>query len=156
MLDWRFGASVSHSCEKLYRRYPGWAFSPHAQIGNILKEKERRFGDHVDAVVVSDDAENFTNRRVIVELVEKVALPAIYSWPEHVELGGLMAYAFDLPDLFRRAAQQVGQILQGANSADTPFYQSSKFDLVINLKTAKALGLTFPPSLLARADKVIE
>jgi len=112
--------------------------------------------DRVGALVVSNDPENFTNRKVIVELAESAGLPAIYPWRENIELGGLMAYAFDPVDLFRHAAHQVDQILKGANPGDIPFYQSAKFELVINLKAAKALSLKIPPSLLARADEVIE
>jgi putative ABC transport system substrate-binding protein len=110
----------------------------------------------VGALVVADGAENFTNRRLIVELADKAKLPAIYPYRENVELGGLMAYAWDHPDGFRHAAQQIDQILKGAKPQDIPFYQTVKFDLILNLKTAKSLGLTFPLRLLATAGEVIE
>jgi putative ABC transport system substrate-binding protein len=84
------------------------------------------------------------------------ALRQIYAHREHVELGGLMAYSFDLEEHFRGSARQVAEILKGANPGDMPFRQATKFQLVINVKAAKALGLEMPPALLLRADEVIE
>ena len=95
-------------------------------------------------------------RQLIPELAEQARLPAIYPYREFVEAGGLIAYAPDFTDLARRFAEQVHEMLNGAKPGDMPIYQPTKFELVINLKTAKALGLTFPPSVLARADEVIE
>jgi putative ABC transport system substrate-binding protein len=112
--------------------------------------------DRLDALIVSAEPENFTNRKLIAELVAKAKLPAIYSSPEFVQAGGLMAYGADLANTFRQAAGQIDQILKGAKPSDIPFLQQTKFDLVINLKTAKALGLEIPPTVLARADEVIE
>jgi putative ABC transport system substrate-binding protein len=89
-------------------------------------------------------------------LAEKSRLPAIYPWREYVEAGGLMAYASDFGELGRRMADDVHEILNGATPGDIPIYQPTKFELVINLKAAKALGLTIPSSLLAEADEVIE
>jgi ABC-type uncharacterized transport system substrate-binding protein len=96
------------------------------------------------------------HRRVLVGLVLKHRLPAIYWVREYVDDGGLMTYSANLKDLRRRAATYVDKILKGAKPADLPVEQPTKFELVINLKTAKALGLTIPPSLLLRADQVIE
>jgi putative tryptophan/tyrosine transport system substrate-binding protein len=83
-------------------------------------------------------------------------LPAIYPFRESVEAGGLIAYTFDLAELNERAASAIDAILRGANPGDIPYYQNSKFQLFINMRTANALGLGIPPSLLARADEVIE
>src|SRR5262245_38934961 len=95
-------------------------------------------------------------RRLIVELAEKDRLPAIYPYREYVEAGGLMAYSVDLVELWTRAAGCVVQILNGASAGDIPIYQAAKYELLINLKAANAIGLTIPPSLLSRADEVIE
>jgi len=106
--------------------------------------------------MVSDEPENATNRETIVELAAKGRIPAIYPLREFVEVGGLMAYSIDLVDTFRRVASLIDKILKGANPGDIPFYQPTKYELSINLKTAKALGLEMPAMLLARADEVIE
>jgi len=97
-----------------------------------------------------------TERRRLVDLAAKTRLPAVYPWREFVDAGGLMAYGANVADLFRRAATYVDKILKGAKPADLPVEQPTKFEFVINLKTAKALGLTIPPSVLGRADEVIQ
>jgi putative tryptophan/tyrosine transport system substrate-binding protein len=103
-----------------------------------------------------DDVIFTTHRRQIVELSVRYQLPVMYGFREFVDVGGLMAYGPDWPDLYRRAAHLVDRILKGAKPADLPIEQPTKFELVINLKTAKALGLTIPQSVLQRADQVIE
>jgi putative ABC transport system substrate-binding protein len=97
-----------------------------------------------------------SERRRLVDLAAENRLPTVYPWRDFVDAGGLMAYGPNLADLYRRAATYVDKILKGAKPADLPIEQPSKFELVINLKTAKALGLTIPQSLLLRADEVIQ
>jgi putative tryptophan/tyrosine transport system substrate-binding protein len=108
------------------------------------------------AVVVMSTPVFETGRRQLVDLVAKNRLPSVFSFKENVQEGGLMSYGPSIPDSYRRAAGYVAKILKGAKPADLPVEQPTKFELVINLKTAKALGLTVPQSLLARADEVIE
>jgi ABC-type uncharacterized transport system substrate-binding protein len=109
-----------------------------------------------DAIMIGDTPDVMRNRVLIPQLIDAVRLPAIYPFFELVEAGGLMAYAFDLAELNKRVANVLDAILRGANPAEIPFYQATKFELSINLKTAKSLGLNVPATLLASADKVIE
>ena len=99
---------------------------------------------------------NIVHREAIITLAARYRLPAVYPYRFFTTSGGLMSYGIDPNELFRRAASYVDRILKGAKPADFPIQNPSKFELVINLKTAKALGLTVPPTLLARADEVIE
>ncbi|MBI2159635.1 MAG: hypothetical protein HYU25_04455 [Candidatus Rokubacteria bacterium] len=108
------------------------------------------------ALVVTPDPMLHRERRLLVDLAARRRLPAIYFARDLVEAGGLMAYSADFADLARRAATYVHKILKGAKPADLPVEQPTRFELVINLKTAKALGLTIPPLFLFRADKLIE
>jgi putative ABC transport system substrate-binding protein len=112
--------------------------------------------ERAGALLILADAIFLNQRRQIAELAAKRRLPAVYGNGEHAEAGGLMAYSANLLDLERRAATFVDKILKGAKPADLPVEQPRKFELVINLKTAKALGLTIPQSLLLRADEVIQ
>ncbi|MGE3702679.1 MAG: ABC transporter substrate-binding protein [Hyphomicrobiaceae bacterium] len=112
--------------------------------------------ERVDGLIVLPAPENVTHLQSIVELAAKGKLPTIYHTSEFTDAGGLMAYAIDLIDLYSRVADQLVAILRGAKVSEVPFYQATTFKLVINLKTAKALGITVPATLLARADEVIE
>ena len=112
--------------------------------------------ERVAAVIVLPSAGLFAERRRIAELAVARRLPTVVGSREYTEAGGLLSYGTDFPDLFRRAATYVDKILKGAKAGDLPVEQPTKFELVINLKTAKALGLTIPSSLLQRADQVIE
>ena len=109
-----------------------------------------------DAIMISQDATHYSHRRVIAEFAARSSLPSISSYREFVEAGGLMSYGIDTEDVYRHIATYVDKILKGAKPADLPIEQPTKFELVINLKTAKAFGLTIPPSLLVRADQLIE
>jgi putative tryptophan/tyrosine transport system substrate-binding protein len=112
--------------------------------------------DHVDGVVLSSEAESYMHRRLLGRLAQEYRIPAICWYSDSVEAGALMAYAFDLKRGALRVASQIVEILNGGNPAEMPFFQETHWDLVINLKAAKELGLEIPPGLVARADRVIE
>jgi ABC-type uncharacterized transport system substrate-binding protein len=116
----------------------------------IAKQKQ------VGGMMTHSNPSFFTARKRIVELASKYRLPAIYPQKEFVNEGGLMSYGVDFDDLYRRTAVFVDKILKGAKPADLPVQQATKFELIINLKAAKQIGLTIPPNVLARADKVIK
>src|SRR5437588_3504333 len=124
-----------------------------SEIERVFAAMEQQ---RLDAVLVSGEGDLYAHRKLIAELTGKYRLPAMFPYRDHVEAGGLMAYAVDLAELLRRMADDVHQILRGAKAGDIPIYQPTKFELLINLKTAKALGLTLPPALLARAAEIIE
>ena len=133
------GATLTEMDEQAYRR----AFIQLVQDG-------------AGAVVTGDATENITNRRLIIGLATEHRLPAIYPYRVFGEAGGLMSYGIDTRELWRELARQVDRVLKGAHPGELPFFGPTKFELIINLKTAAALGLTVPHSLLARADEVIE
>lgn len=139
----------------------GILLSP-AMLGSTFNEAEyqRVFKlieqERVDAFMVSEEPEHVTYRATIVELAAKGRIPTIYPFREFVEGGGLMAYSINQSDMYRRLANLIDNSLKGANPGDIPFFQPTKFELGINLKTAKTLGLEMPPMLVARADEVIE
>jgi putative tryptophan/tyrosine transport system substrate-binding protein len=110
----------------------------------------------VNAIMTLTSRQFFAERKLIVDLADKYRLPAIYFQKEFVDEGGLMSYGADYDDLYRRAAVYVDKILKGAKPADLPVQQATKFEFVINLKAAKQIGLTIPPDVLARANKVIK
>ncbi|MFI5014224.1 MAG: ABC transporter substrate-binding protein [Hyphomicrobiales bacterium] len=136
-----------------------------ALIGNFLPEVNdaqirRTFAEmaqqQIDAAIVDEGGSFLAHRALIVELAEKYRLPIIYPYRDYVDLGGLLAYAPDLGELAQRLANDVHQILNGAKPGDIPYYQPTRFQLLINLKAVKALNLAVPESILARADEVIE
>ena len=138
------------------------AFKVQLQYLDVLdsKEVEPAFGaaskGRADAVLVLSSVVTNSQRKQIVELAVKNRLPAIYYTAEWVEAGGLMSYGTNFTDLFRRAATYVDRILKGAKPADIPVEQPKTFEFIINLKAAKQIGLTIPPNLLVRADRVIK
>jgi ABC-type uncharacterized transport system substrate-binding protein len=145
------------------------AMQPVAQgLGMTIKLVEARsqndfksaFGEmkqaRVDGLVVSPNVIYVQNRKLIVDLAAQQRLPTIYGRSDFVDAGGLASYGTSFPDLYRRAAVYVDKILKGAKPADLPVEQPTKFEFVINLKTAKQIGLTIPPNVLARANRVIK
>ena len=126
-----------------------------SQAGEVFSSIES-IRDRADALYVATDPLIFSNRIAINEMAQRQRTPTIYGSREYVDAGALMSYGPNWIDLFRHAAEQVDKILRGTKPADIPVQQPTKFDLVVNLRTAKALGLEIPPSLLARADDVID
>jgi putative ABC transport system substrate-binding protein len=124
------------------------------------KDVHRAFQDaveqHVGALLIGADGVIQAHQRTIVDLAARNRLPAIHPSRDFVEIGGLMSYAVNYPDLYFRAATLIDKIFKGAKPAELPVEQPTRLELVINLKTAKALGLTVPQSVLVRADEVIE
>jgi putative ABC transport system substrate-binding protein len=112
--------------------------------------------EQAQVLLVSDAVENNVQRNLIVKLVEGARPPALYPYREFVDIGGLMAYAVDVQEMYRRVTDYADMILKGKQPGEIPIYQADKFTTIINLKTAKTLGVTIPPTLLARADEVIE
>ena len=110
----------------------------------------------VDGLIVIDTPDLLAYRQLIADLAARFRIPAIYPYREFVEVGGLMAYGVDTADMMRRVANMTGQVLGGAKPSDIPFYQQTKYDLMLNQKAATSLGLEFPPASLATADEVTD
>jgi len=124
-----------------------------ADIDGAFSEVRRA---HANGLAVLSTPMFASERRRLVDLAAKNRLPTVYSFRIYVDAGGLMSYGPNVPEMSRRAAAYVDKILKGAKPADLPVEQPTKFEMVINLKTAKALGLSIPPSLLGRADEIIQ
>jgi putative ABC transport system substrate-binding protein len=161
-------AILMNSANPVHRDLMAQALSPAAQRAGVtlipldvqsVNDLQRGFDtatrERADAIYVLGDVFAFVHRPRIVALAAKAKLPAIYTGRGAVQAGGLMAYGPQLRDLFRRAATYVDKILKGAKPGDLPVEQPTKFELAVNLKTAQALGLTIPPSLLRRADEIV-
>ncbi len=133
-----------------------WNFLPEVNDAQLRSTFAEMAPQQIDAAIVDEGGNFLAQRALIVELAGKYRLPVIYPYRDYVELGGLMAYAPELGELAERLANDVHQILNGAKPGDIPIYQPNKFQLIINLKTAKAFGIDLPPTLIARADEVIE
>jgi putative ABC transport system substrate-binding protein len=124
-------------------------------VNDLQRGFETATRERADAIYVLGDVFTFVHRPRLVALAAKAKLPAIYTGRGAVQAGGLMSYGPQLRDLFRRAATYVDKILKGAKPGELPIEQPTKFELAVNLKTAQALGLTIPPSLLRRADEIV-
>jgi putative ABC transport system substrate-binding protein len=131
-------------------------FLPEINDAELRRAFAEMAGQQLDAAIVDEGGSFIAHRALIAELAGKHRLPVIYPYRDYVDLGGLMTYAPDLGELAQRMANDVHQILGGAKPGDIPYYQPTKFLLVINLKAARALGLELPPTLILRADEVIE
>ena len=160
LLDNMSNRSVPPQWEETKRAAGALGIEP--QLLDVRKPEdiERAFdaavAQRADALAVGNDSVVIASRRRVAELAEKFRLPAIYATREFVDSGGLLSYAAHYPDLYRRAAAYVDKIFKGEKPADLPVEQPTKFEMVVSLKAAKAIGLEFPPLLLARADEVIE
>ncbi|MDA9430603.1 ABC transporter substrate-binding protein [Bradyrhizobium sp. CCBAU 51627] len=133
-------------------------------VGSLLRgpfepsEYEAVFGtfEQAQAILVDSSPENFVQRKLIVDLIAKRRSPAIYGFRDFVDVGGLMSYGVDFAELYRHAADYANLILNGTPAGDIPIFQGTKFHLVVNLRTAKASGVTLPATILAQADDVVE
>ena len=152
--DWEspYGKSVRRAAQALGVTLVLAEFTAHQYTNAFTLISRAR----AEALFVSRLGPTYADRALIVDFATRTRLPSIFAYREAVELGGLMSYGASVIDLLRRAAGYVDKILKGAKPADLPVEQPTKFELVINLKTAKALGLTIPQSLLLRADEVIQ
>jgi putative ABC transport system substrate-binding protein len=133
----------------------GTIYSPINEV-SIRKTFETVTSSQADGIMFSYEPELYVHRFLIVELVRQARIPAIYTLREQAEAGGLMAYADDVKQAARLQAQQQAEVLRGGKPSEMPYLQATKYELVINLKTAKQLGLELPPAFIARADEVIE
>jgi putative ABC transport system substrate-binding protein len=150
-----FGAEARDDARRVGLSLLGIPLESPVQAAEYRRAFAAAAAGHVSGLIMPEK-EHVTYRRLIVKLAEEARIPTIYSYRQYVELGGLMSYGIDLPDLSRLAAKDINLILRGAKPGDIPFQLPTKHELIINATVAKQLGLTIPSSLLARADEVIE
>jgi putative tryptophan/tyrosine transport system substrate-binding protein len=146
-------ASVAEAAKKFGQTLHTLNVGNDGELDNALEQLTKL---KVGALLVSNDPFFTARREYLVGLAERYSLPTIYAWREFVDVGGLVSYGTSLKRLYRLAGVYVGRILSGENPADLPVQQSTEVELVVNLKTARKLGLTFPVTVLGRADEVIE
>ena len=154
--DGPYGAALREAAQGVGISLVGAPLAAPFQEADYSRVLAAAVQEGAQALIISDMPYNFANRRLIVQLASEGRLPAIYPWRGAVETGGLMAYFFEVTDLYRHVAAQLDLILKGAKPGEVPIWQPTRFLLSINLKAAKTLGLTVPVSLLATADEVIE
>jgi putative ABC transport system substrate-binding protein len=150
------GAQIREAAKQIGVSLIGPRLEANVQEAEYRRVFEEMAARRADSLVVSAESENFANRKIVIALAERFRFPAIYPYRDWVKAGGLMAYTFELANLYRRAAWYVDQILKGAKAGDLPIYQEVKFQFIVNARAAQTIGLTVPPLLLARADEVIE
>jgi putative tryptophan/tyrosine transport system substrate-binding protein len=160
LIDNMANRSVPAQWDEMKRAAVAFGIQPQLYDVRKAEDMERAFSSaiaqRVNALSVGNDSVLIANRIQVVQLAARHRLPAIYATRDFVDAGGLLSYAAHYPDLYRRAAAYVDKIFKGAKPADLPVEQPTKFEIVVNLKAASALGLEVPPTLLARADEVIE
>jgi ABC-type uncharacterized transport system substrate-binding protein len=150
------GQNLSQAAKEVGVTILGPALDDPVRPPEYRRVLEKMHLDNADAVIVGDAAPNYTYRRDVVALTNELRLPAMFPYRDFVEEGGLIAYAIDIRNLWRRAADCVDELLRGRKVSDVPIYQASKLDLIISSKTAQRLGISIPPSLALRAEEVIE
>lgn len=150
------GQNLSRAAKEVGVTILGPALDDPVRPPEYRRVLEKMHLDNADAVIVGDAAPNYTYRRDVVALTNELRLPAMFPYRDFVEEGGLIAYAIDIRNLWRRAADCVDELLRGRKVSDVPIYQASKLDLIISSKTAQRLGISIPPSLALRAEEVIE
>jgi putative tryptophan/tyrosine transport system substrate-binding protein len=145
--------SVTEAAKKFGQTVLTLSVSDDGEIDNAFEQLSKL---KVGALLVSNDPFFTARRQYLVDLAERYSLPTIYAWREFVDVGGLVSYGTSLERLYRLAGVYVGRILNGDNPADLPVQQSTEVELIVNLTTARKLGLTFPVTILGRADQVVE
>src|SRR5215471_9000470 len=150
------GQSLSRAAREIGVAILGPPLDDPVQAPEFRRVLDAMHADHADAVVVGDASSNFTYRREIVALTNELRIPAMFPYREFVDEGGLVAYAVEVRELWRRAADCTNELLRGAKVSEVPYYQASNFRLIINMRAAQRLGLVIPSSLSSLADEVIE